>query len=126
MLIISLAAIALAFLLVVRADGRVALRGLEQHPAPESCLSHSLFHVDCPACGLTRSFIELARGDLARSLSYHRLGWFMALAVLLQLPYRTVCLMTGRTPSRPSPALFGLLLIAALMLNWLVALCLVG
>ena len=120
MLVISLFVIALSFALFVRADGRVALRGLGQYPMPETCLSHTLFGIDCPACGLTRSFIELARGDWSASLSYHRLGWMMALAVLLQVPYRGLCLMTSRSLVRPITSTFALALIGALLLNWLI------
>ena len=120
MLIVSLIAIALSFVLFIRADGRVALHGLGQFPAPESCLSHSLFGIDCPACGLTRSFIELAAGHWSASLTYHRLGWMMALAVLLQLPYRGVCLLTNRSLARPITSTVAFALIAALLLNWLI------
>jgi hypothetical protein len=116
---ISLLAIALSFLLVIRpGDGRVAFRGLERYPVPETCLAHGLFGVDCPACGLTRSFICLARGDWPAAFAYHRLGWMMAVAVLLQVPYRTLCLLTHRSlPARPA-SIFGYLLIAALLINW--------
>jgi hypothetical protein len=120
MLVIALIAIALSFALTIRADGRVAFRGLMSHPLPETCLSRSLFHVDCPACGLTRSFIELSRGHWAASLAYHRLGWMMALAVVLQLPYRTLGLRTRRTLARPIASAFAMSLIAALILQWLV------
>ncbi len=119
MLIIALIAIAFSFLLTIREDGRVAVRGLTNHPAPESCLSHSMFGIDCPACGLTRSFIRLAHADLAGSLHYHRLGWMMALAVILQLPYRTAGLRTNRILTKRVASSVGIALIAALIGNWL-------
>jgi hypothetical protein len=120
MLTVSLIAIAFSFALFIRPDGRVALRGLGQFPMPQSCLSHTLFDIDCPACGLTRSFIALARGHWSASLTYHRLGWLMALAVLLQVPYRGVCLLTNRSLARPITATFAYALIAALLVNWVV------
>jgi hypothetical protein len=119
MLLISLATIVLSFLLVIRADGRVAFRGLEAHAVPETCLAHSLFGIDCPACGLTRSFICLAQGDLAGSLAFHRLGWMMALAVVLQVPYRAGCLLSDRSLARVPASAVGYLIIAALLLNWI-------
>jgi hypothetical protein len=120
MLIISLLAIALSFALFIRPDGRVALRGLEAHPVPETCLAKEMFHIECPGCGLTRSFICLARGDVAGSWAYNHVGWLMALACLLQVPYRTVCLSTHRSlASRPS-TIFGYVLIAALIVNWVI------
>jgi uncharacterized protein DUF2752 len=80
--------VGLAFSLTVRDDQRVALRPLPYIALPESCPSKIYFGIDCPGCGLTRSFIHLAAGNLAASFSTHRVGWLMALAVLCQFPYR--------------------------------------
>ncbi len=77
-----------AFLLTVRDDQRVALRSLPNVALPESCPSKIYFGIDCPGCGLTRSFIHLAAGHLAASFASHRVGWLLALAVLGQFPYR--------------------------------------
>jgi len=121
MLIFCTLAIALSFALFIRSDGRVALRGLDDHPVPETCLAKSLFHVECPGCGLTRSFICLARGNLAASWSYNHVGWLIALACLLQVPYRALSLAAGRSLLAPrSSTIFGYVLIAALIVNWLV------
>ena len=122
MLIICSLAIVLSFTLMIRPDGRVALRGVELIALPQTCLSHTLFGIDCPACGLTRSFIELSRGHWSASLVYHRLGWMMALAVLIQLPYRITCLATSRSLHPATTTAFGYVLIAALVLNWVVML----
>src|SRR5215203_2756238 len=119
MFIIALIAISLSFVLTIHEDGRVAMRGLDKHAAPESCLSHSLFGISCPGCGLTRSFIRLAQGDLHGSLHYHRLGWMMAAAVLIQLPYRAVGLHSNRILARRPATLVGIAIIAALIGNWL-------
>jgi hypothetical protein len=42
---------------------------LEQHQLP--CPSKALFHMECPGCGMQRSFICLLKGDLGNSLQYH-------------------------------------------------------
>ena len=42
---------------------------LEKHLV--SCFFKSHFGVDCPGCGLQRSFIALLKGDLIGSLNYH-------------------------------------------------------
>ena len=36
-----------------------------------TCPSKALLHIDCPGCGMQRSFIALLKGDLAGSLSLH-------------------------------------------------------
>ena len=42
---------------------------LQQHMLP--CPSKALFHIDCPGCGMQRSFIYLLQGDLKESLMLH-------------------------------------------------------
>jgi hypothetical protein len=117
----SAAVIVLSFALFIRSDGRVALFGFTDHPIPETCPARTLLHVECPGCGLTRSFISLARGDIPASWSFNRCGILLALACLWQVPYRTLSLATGRTFAPPrAGSIVGTFLIAALMVNWLV------
>src|SRR4051812_23577291 len=63
-------AVVMACLLIVRADGRVAFFFAPGWAVPESCPSHFLLHVDCPGCGLTRSFVSLAHGQWRQSLAF--------------------------------------------------------
>jgi len=123
MLLVAGAIVLLAFSMEVVAGGqRVAFVGLLDYPLPHSCMSRSLFGVPCPGCGLTRSFIYLAHGDWRSSLAMHRLGWLMALAVVLQFPYRIASLAyPGREVlGTAAPKIFVYLLIALLTVNWLV------
>ena len=39
-----------------------------------NCLVLALFHVHCPGCGITRSMIEIWRGNPVLSFRYHPLG----------------------------------------------------
>ena len=121
MLGLSLVVVSLAFVMQTGVDGRVHFVGLSRFPLPELCGSRLLYGVTCPGCGLTRSVIALADGDLAASLRYHRIGWLMALAILLQVPYRVYALRELKTGivERAWPKWFGILLIAALLINWL-------
>ena len=57
----------LALLLEVHADERVSIRGLSWLSLPQICASRAGLGVNCPACGLTRSLILLARGNLEGS-----------------------------------------------------------
>ena len=38
----------------------------------------------CPGCGLTRSWVFLAHGDMPASVAHHRLGWLTMGYVFLQ------------------------------------------
>jgi hypothetical protein len=95
---LTLAGLVVLLALEVRPDQRVAFRGLPQYPLPETCFSRAWFRVKCPGCGLTRSLIYLAQADWDASLRVHRLGWLLAVAVLLQFPYRTLALTSGERP----------------------------
>ncbi len=121
MLVMAGAAVLLALVLRVRDDGRVVLWGLPDYPLPPSCPTYALFGVKCPGCGLTRSVVEFTHGDWASSWHFHRLGWLMALAILLQIPYRLLALRAqGRTPLGTRFAeLVGYVLIVLLIANWL-------
>jgi hypothetical protein len=121
MLGIACVVIAMSFALEVKSDEQVALGVCPNCPMPSLCLSQSLFHTSCPGCGLTRSFVYLAHGDWESSLRMHRIGWIMALAVVLQIPYRIVSLVrSGREVlGLALPKAFGNLLIALLIGNWI-------
>jgi hypothetical protein len=121
MLAIAAVTLVLAFALQVRPDQRVAFRGLAGYPLPPACVARTWFHVDCPACGLTRSLVHLAHGDWSAATRIHRLGPLFAVAILLQFPYRLYGLHR-RDPAplgRTFPWLFGTMLIVALVGNWL-------
>lgn len=38
------------------------------------CLFNKIFHHDCPACGLTTSFLNMAQGNFKAALSAHFAG----------------------------------------------------
>jgi hypothetical protein len=121
MLLIAVAVVVLAVLLHVRSDQRVEFRWLPGYPAPETCWSRSLFGMQCPGCGLTRSLIYLAHGDWRASLAMHRLGIVMALAILAQLPYCTVGILwkNDYPLGRRFATIVAWALVLLLMGNWL-------
>lgn len=124
MLAMACGIIVLSLLLKVRDDDHAAFRFLPDWPIPSSCPSQIFFGVDCPGCGLTRSFVYLAHGDWGQAFSKHRLGWLLALSVVLQIPYRLAALFSSnRAPlGALFPRLFGMVLIVALIGNWVLQL----
>jgi hypothetical protein len=120
MLAMACGIIVLSFVLVVRSDEHAACALLPGWPIPSTCPSQSIFGIDCPGCGLTRSFIFLAHGDWHNAFLRNRMGWLLAFAVLLQLPYRLIALRgPNRMPlGRRIPQLFGMVLIVGLIGNW--------
>lgn len=121
MLAITITIVVLSLILSVRDDQRIIITGLSGYPIPETCWMKNLFHCDCPGCGLTRSFVHLAHGNWRQSLAVHRIGWLLAIAFLVQIPYRWIVL---RNPawtvgSRWSKGIF-IFFVVALIVNWLI------
>ncbi len=125
MLILCTTVVILALTLQTRADQRVEFAWLPGVPMPESCASRSIFDVECPGCGLTRSFIAIARGSLSAAFQQNRTGWLLACGLLIQFPYRVWMLYHVRTRGLPEPVperlklAFVWILIVALIGNWL-------
>lgn len=120
MLLISVVILFLSVVFAVRDSGEQATIVVFGQVMPGLCASRMWFGVECPGCGLTRSFVSLAAGDFATSFHFHRIGWLMFAAVALQIPYRIVCLRELRSGAitRRWPEWFGRALILALIGNW--------
>jgi hypothetical protein len=54
-------------------------------PLAGLCLARALFGVPCPFCGMTRSFVALAHGDVGAARRFHPAGpiLFAAMAALV-------------------------------------------
>lgn len=91
----------------------------------ETCWWHALLGFKCPACGLTRSFIAVAHGDLADGFHHHWVGpplfvfflvmWADRLLRTLKQRPLLACLETGK----PFSAIF-----FAIAFSWIIRLAL--
>lgn len=120
-LILSIAVLVAACLLQVRPEQRVAFSLVPDWPLPEVCQSKRFLGWDCPGCGLTRSFVHLAHGDIAASLAVHPLGWLVALYVAAQIPYRLWALrsISGAPLGERAPWVLTATLVVLLFASWL-------
>jgi hypothetical protein len=68
------------------------------------CWFRGVFHIDCPFCGMTRSFVALAHGDVAAALRFHPAGplLFLAMAVFLVIVAATLIRRGRPVVERPS------------------------
>jgi hypothetical protein len=57
---------------------------VRQWRLPSVCGFRNLTGLPCPSCGLTRSWVAIAEGNLGTGLAAHRLGWMTMLYVALQ------------------------------------------
>jgi len=89
MLGISLAVLTASFLLQLPGNTRVELPivGIQ---LPSICVWRNSTGVDCPGCGLTRSFICLAHRRPANAWNYNPAGWLLFAVFVGQIPYRGV------------------------------------
>jgi len=49
------------------------------------CWFRAAFHIDCPFCGMTRSFVALAHGDVPAALRFHPAGPLLFAAMMVAL-----------------------------------------
>jgi hypothetical protein len=94
---------------------------------PGTCATKSVFDTECPGCGLTRSFISVAHGEVRKASEFHRIGPALYLFMILQVVHHAAC--AQREPGSSLPRLWartnfvmGSGIIAALLLNWLLLL----
>ncbi len=97
---------------------------------PNVCIFLRTTGLPCPGCGLTRSIVAAAHGNLALSLSYHRLGLLLLIYIILQFMFNLFYLVfpKWRTPlSRYVRILHkGIIPLAVLfLLNWIFTLFLI-
>ena len=57
---------------------------------PDTCFSRTVLGVSCPGCGLTRSFVAMARGDFEGSFRWNPMGPVLFFVCLFQVPYRII------------------------------------
>jgi Protein of unknown function (DUF2752) len=111
-------------------DGRdkVSLPGMTS-PMPEMCHLKRTFHIPCPGCGLTRSFISMGHFDIPAAASFNVVGIPLFLLTLAQIPYRAYWLLRRdrKAMSFVSLRVEGALMIGMSMLlvvQWLVRMAL--
>lgn len=51
-------------------------------PLGIACLSRALFDIECPMCGMSRSFVALGHGHLGAALGFHPAGPLLFVAML--------------------------------------------
>lgn len=52
--------------------------------------------IPCPSCGMTRSFVAIARGDWSQALAQHLFGPLLFIVLLMTTIHLTLELLTGR------------------------------
>lgn len=59
---------------------------------PHFCAVHQLLNIPCPGCGVTRSLLAMAGGDLVAAWTHNPAGVFLFGYFLLQIPLRSIAM----------------------------------
>jgi hypothetical protein len=90
------------------------------------CAVRRFLGVDCPGCGLTRSFAVLVRGHIRESVDLHPLGVVIALWLLYSFAVAASSAATGRRPrallAQRERDILVYAFVAALVVQWAVKL----
>jgi hypothetical protein len=92
--------IGMSFLMSSQGSKDVILPGMVS-PLPDVCMSRRMVGLDCPGCGMTRSFINISSGNLSRAFAFHPLGIVIYAIVAFQIPFRLTQIariFSGRAP----------------------------
>lgn len=122
--ILAAAAVVLLVAVLLHGDGIGPLRlPWFDVPLPVTCSFRSATGLDCPGCGLSRSFVALARGRPGDAWRLNPAGLLFFAFLLAQFPYRLWQLRRlarGRPEARlPLLGLLPWLLLGVLLVQWL-------
>jgi len=67
-------------------------------PLGGACLSRALLDVDCPFCGMTRSFVAFAHGQLGAALDFHPAGPLLFATMVMTLGAIVMIALRRRPP----------------------------
>lgn len=88
-LVVAILTIGMSFFLSIKGKGVIIPIGAG-FESPDICVFKGVTGVNCPTCGLTRSFVSISHGDLKNSFSFNIAGFLVYLYVIFQIPYRFV------------------------------------
>ena len=83
----------LSLLFSINKENKVCLLHFKAHPLPEMCFFKKVVGIDCPFCGMTRSFVSMSHLDFRRAWEFNRIGIFIYALVILQIPYRSAIII---------------------------------
>lgn len=107
-----------AALLPLPTGGKLVVFGVE---SPPLCPFQATVGIDCPGCGLTRSFISMGHVEIQNAWNFNRVGPLFFLVFFFQIPYRIAAIcdrkfqLKGRRWDLTYPVIALLLLV-----NWIV------
>ncbi len=89
---------------------------------PHFCLFDKLIGMDCPVCGTTRAFCEMANGNIRYAISLNISSFFVAAFFIIQIPLRLFSLYQNKSTEKINliSKYFSNTVLLAIIVNWLV------
>lgn len=86
------------------------------------CYYRDHFDVECPSCGLTRSFISIENFKLSDAISYNRIGIFIYFLFVLLLIFNIMGMLKAKRTILFGKivAVYGIIVCILLMISWLI------
>lgn len=86
------------------------------------CWYRDNFGIECPSCGLTRSFISIENFNLKQAFSYNRIGFFVYLLMIFILILNIMGIKEAKLTSKFGKfvAIYGFSVCVALVINWVI------
>jgi hypothetical protein len=93
---------------------------------PHFCLIDKITGIECPVCGTTRAFCELATGKFNNAYDLNRTSVFVAFFFIFQIPLRIISIagitkttITNKISKNISQAILTIIII---IINWIIKL----
>lgn len=89
---------------------------------PHFCLFDKLIGIECPVCGTTRAFCEIAKGNFQQAYYLNLSSFFVAMFFLFQIPLRFLSLYREKSIKRINliSKYLGYAVLFIIMTNWVV------
>ena len=83
----------LSLLFSINEEDKVCFMRFKSYPMPEMCFIKAVFGINCPFCGMTRSFVAMSHLNFAKAWEFNKIGTLIYILVLLQIPYRSAVIL---------------------------------
>ncbi len=89
---------------------------------PHFCLFDRLIGIECPACGMTRAFCEISKGNIESACNYNFASLFIAPYFVLQIPLRLIAILNANSQKaiQSSSRQMGNVVFVIMIVSWVV------
>lgn len=98
-LALSICVIAISLIFSINEEDKTCFLWFKEYPMPETCFFKRVLGIDCPFCGMTRSFISMSHLKFNQAWEFNKIGIFIYAIVILQIPYRSVIILRRKLRS---------------------------